>query len=342
MANTTALQVAKTKMDNAAGAIEEFSGAMETLQIAGLIPTMPLIKEAALAAADFVQKSTPQIQAAMERGVDRIKKYIKKHFTDNPEFKKLTVSGKIGFVVDDVLKTFNEWYTKAGGEDKVKAFGKKMGETVADGLEAAAPRLGKAAVAIGKATGQAMLSAFNEALANSPLSAMVAGAAGGAAIGSVVPGVGTAVGAVAGAASGLITHTAVNAVDGRGGKPLPGPLPGSIDVRTGKVVGGKKLPGHATGLDRVPYDNYVMRAHKDEAVLNKQDAREWRGTVKSGGKTAPRTVQIDKLVGQLIIKSDGTAKDLEAQADRFIAIVYEKLKDADEILSGGNKGALVL
>jgi len=171
---------------------------------------------------------------------------------------------------------------------------------------------------------------------------MVAGAAGGAAIGSVVPGVGTAVGAVAGAASGLITHTAVNAVDGRGGKPLPGPLPGSIDVRTGKVVGGKKLPGHATGLDRVPYDNYVMRAHKDEAVLNKQDAREWRGTVKSGGKTAPRTVQIDKLVGQLIIKSDGTAKDLEAQADRFIAIVYEKLKDADEILSGGNKGALVL
>jgi len=342
ISNVTALDVAREKMNNAAGAVEEFSGAMETLQIAGLIPTMPLIRSAALAAADFVQKYTPQIQATMERGVDRVKKYIKKHFTDNKDFKKLTVSGKIGFVVDDVLKTFNEWYDKKGGSDKVAAFGKKAGNAFADGLEAAAPRLGEAALTIGKATGQAMLSAFNEALKNSPLGAIVAGATGGAAVGSVVPGVGTAAGAAAGAAAGLASH-ALGGYGSVGGTNIPNPPTGHIDVRTGKPTIGTKptLPGHAAGLNTVPYDNYLMRAHEGEAVLNKREAKEWRGTVKQSG-AASRVIQIDKLVEKVILQSNGTAKDLESQADKFLAIVYDKLKAADEILSNGDKGALVL
>jgi hypothetical protein len=43
MASVTALQVAKEKMNNAAGAVEQFKGAVETLQISALLPTMPLI-----------------------------------------------------------------------------------------------------------------------------------------------------------------------------------------------------------------------------------------------------------------------------------------------------------
>lgn len=36
------------------------------------------------------------------------------------------------------------------------------------------------------------------------------------------------------------------------------------------------LPGHATGLDYVPYDNYVARLHEGEAVLTKSEATGWR------------------------------------------------------------------
>ncbi|MGE6379546.1 phage tail tape measure protein [Peribacillus muralis] len=54
MSKVTALEVAKKKMDNAAGAIEQFKGAMETLQIAVLTPTLPIIKKVAMAAANLV------------------------------------------------------------------------------------------------------------------------------------------------------------------------------------------------------------------------------------------------------------------------------------------------
>lgn len=41
-----------------------------------------------------------------------------------------------------------------------------------------------------------------------------------------------------------------------------------------KVSG--SVPGHADGLDRVPYDNYLAYLHKDEAVLTASEARAWR------------------------------------------------------------------
>lgn len=56
MSKVTALDVAKKRMDNAKGAIEQFSGAMETLQISVLEPTLPLIKELALKAADASER----------------------------------------------------------------------------------------------------------------------------------------------------------------------------------------------------------------------------------------------------------------------------------------------
>lgn len=56
-----------------------------------------------------------------------------------------------------------------------------------------------------------------------------------------------------------------------GGRSSPAPvsLPKSIPPRK-----------HLHGLDRVPHDDYLMLAHRDEAVLNRYEAREWRD---SGG-----------------------------------------------------------
>ncbi|MGC4379472.1 phage tail tape measure protein, partial [Fictibacillus sp. Mic-4] len=60
MSKVTALDVAKEKMNNAKGAVEQFKGALETLQISVLTPLMPVIKDAANKAADFVSKLSPK------------------------------------------------------------------------------------------------------------------------------------------------------------------------------------------------------------------------------------------------------------------------------------------
>lgn len=49
----------------------------------------------------------------------------------------------------------------------------------------------------------------------------------------------------------------------------------------------RSYPGHATGLDRVPYDNYLARLHVGEAVLTASEAQKWRaGESKGGGVSA--------------------------------------------------------
>mgnify|MGYP001770220787 CR=1 FL=1 len=58
MTKVSAMDVAKEKMNNAAGAVEQFKGALETLQIAALTPLMPKIRDVALAAADATERFT--------------------------------------------------------------------------------------------------------------------------------------------------------------------------------------------------------------------------------------------------------------------------------------------
>lgn len=41
------------------------------------------------------------------------------------------------------------------------------------------------------------------------------------------------------------------------------------------------IPGFATGLERVPKDNFIARLHKDEAVLTSSEAAIWRGEKKA-------------------------------------------------------------
>jgi TP901 family phage tail tape measure protein len=60
MSKVTALDVAKEKMNNAAGAVEQFKGAMETLQISVLLPLMPLIKQVANNMANWVSNLKPE------------------------------------------------------------------------------------------------------------------------------------------------------------------------------------------------------------------------------------------------------------------------------------------
>lgn len=52
------------------------------------------------------------------------------------------------------------------------------------------------------------------------------------------------------------------------------------------------IPGHASGLDRVPYDNYLARLHEGEAVLTRAEAAQWR----SGEKAGAQPVTINQYI----------------------------------------------
>lgn len=64
---------------------------------------------------------------------------------------------------------------------------------------------------------------------------------------------------------------------------------GEVPAPVGTSAPGKP-PRHLHGLPRVPRDDYLMLAHRDEAVLDRYEAREWRSGG-SGAVTAHITVE---------------------------------------------------
>ncbi|GIP54758.1 hypothetical protein [Paenibacillus vini] len=57
------------------------------------------------------------------------------------------------------------------------------------------------------------------------------------------------------------------------------------EARKYLYIGGAKKPnGHAGGLDRVPYNGYTARLHRDETVLTRTEAQEYRENQSGTGK----------------------------------------------------------
>jgi len=150
MDQVTALSVARDKMDNAAGAVEQLSGAIETMQIVALKPTLPLIKSFALSMANFVGKHQDEIKTKMEEMVDSSKNYLKTHFIDNQEFRSLDVKGKIGFIFNDIMADFQKWLD-GGGNAKIQAVSDSVAKHLVDSLQAMLPKILPIAVQIGTA-----------------------------------------------------------------------------------------------------------------------------------------------------------------------------------------------
>ncbi|MFD2385002.1 phage tail tape measure protein [Paenibacillus xanthanilyticus] len=156
MAKVTALDVAKKKMDNAAGAVEQFKGAIETLQISALLPTMPIIKDLANAAADFVSDYTPEITASIERMVNGARSYVNDNFINNPDFKKLnTFKAKVDFIFQDVMETFNNWWD-ATGSAKFEQITSAVMRRFVNMLDAAVPQLTVVGLKLGKSLAAGM------------------------------------------------------------------------------------------------------------------------------------------------------------------------------------------
>ncbi|MBY9080993.1 phage tail tape measure protein [Paenibacillus sp. HN-1] len=133
MTNVTALKVAKDKMNSASGAVEQFRGALETLQISALIPTMPIIQKVVNAFAEGMAALSPQLNEAMSRFSKKAENYIDTHFLNNPEFKNLDLEGKVHFIIDDFKGQLENWWNTTGQQAVVN-----IAEKIGSGLGSSA------------------------------------------------------------------------------------------------------------------------------------------------------------------------------------------------------------
>jgi hypothetical protein len=208
--------------------------------------------------------------------------YIRDRYIENPEFQSLSFSGKLEFITGDISASFNNWWTKEGGEEKARAFGGKIATVLGEGIVEVAPTLGKMAA-------EGVIKAFDSALRSSPLGAAIIGGLTGAGIGSLVPVVGTAAGFGAGTASGLITWGITTIKD---------KLLGDKGNKSKEIL---TIPSHAQGLDSVPYDNYLTYLHRGEKVDTRAEADQNRRANRAGGPIFYVTIQgMNKTTKQIL------------------------------------------
>lgn len=320
MSKVTALDVARKKMDNAAGAVEQFRGAIETLQISALLPTMPLIKDFANAAADFVEKYTPQITAAIQQAVTKVRNYISKNFTNNPEFQKLTtLKAKIEFIFDKFKESFDRWYS-AGGKQQIEAAGKAVTDFVLNTLDAQGSRIASTMASIGKdaisSFFKGMADAWTLNQADNPLDKWLSEAWNGV-FGYDIWGKNTGVtydkdgNPVKYVENKGVDYKPSNDAVDRTVKQFTNPLapvPSKPPSKNPFPQPLYKTPkGHAGGLDRVPYNGYTARLHRDEMVLTRTEAQNYRNSGGSSGNSAR----------PVVINVNGVTIREEADIDRL-------------------------
>lgn len=75
---------------------------------------------------------------------------------------------------------------------------------------------------------------------------------------------------------------------------------GNVSVGLGGLFGGGfSVDGsHATGLDYVPFDNYLAQLHEGESILTAEEARVWR-SFKNGGEAVRNNIDYGALHGAI-------------------------------------------
>ncbi len=149
MSKVTALDVAKTKMNNAAGAVEQLAGAWETLQIVGAEATLPIIKHVAQNIAEGFEENSPKIEAwgkAMAGGLEDIlapfgtvkpdfdvnrakvdPAYVeeyRKQMAEYQKYSKMDFGDKVTESLDEAATKMEAWVNGPGGDAMNRIFSK--------------------------------------------------------------------------------------------------------------------------------------------------------------------------------------------------------------------------
>jgi TP901 family phage tail tape measure protein len=154
MSKVTALDVARKKMDNASGAVEQLSGAFETLQIIGAETALPLVKKAANGLADVFTAHTKDVQRFsknLSNGFEHIlepfitiKPKFDKRGLNNPDYRSdyaaqlanynqyqdMDFSEKVDVSLDRAADAMDKWVSGSGGKAVEKIFTKLAGIAV--------------------------------------------------------------------------------------------------------------------------------------------------------------------------------------------------------------------
>ncbi|MBO3283087.1 phage tail tape measure protein [Paenibacillus polymyxa] len=343
MSNVTALQVAKEKMNNAAGAVEQLEGAIQTLQISALLPTMPMI--AALAN----KGSELAIQLNNWLDSDQAKSWgnaIKSTFNS-----VMTVLAPVGQAIMNGVKSLlptaqATWTALVNGVTNVVGIFKSYFPQISSALQSAwtfmQPVFTLVQSAI-KAVGEVVvavlptvLDIFNTVF---PIAAKLVGyLAQGITflidnvVRPMLPTLGEAFSAAWETVKPILKfmETAIDAVASAieyaykkwqefKNSDAAQVLSGNFSLGMPEAFGGNGViqverpnaNGHAGGLDRVPYNDYPARLHRDETVLTKHEASEWRDQQRGkggsggvniylGGVTINNDSDIEVLCGRLV------------------------------------------
>lgn len=175
--------------------------------------------------------------------------YLKDLFND-PEFSQLDFWGKINFLWDEAVNKTSEWWDSSGRE-KFITIGSNIGSFIGEGLATILPMVGQTAAIT-------LLNTFENTLRESKLGAILAGAIAGGTIGSFIPGLGTAVGFGIGGVSGIFSKMFTDIIG---------------EIQRVSNEGGVS---RAFGVPYIPRDNYLINAHRGEALLSRNEADRYR------------------------------------------------------------------
>ncbi|MFA4134462.1 MULTISPECIES: phage tail tape measure protein [unclassified Brevibacillus] len=281
MSKVTALDVAKQKMDNAKGAMEQLGGAIETIQISAMQPLLPVIKDLSLMFADIATQYGPAITATFEDMGKSIRDFMDPYVNDP---KKWEVTGQAEFkfkqaeimdrqmmkptpFFDALVGRFDEWYEDSG-KQMMKDGAARVAKDFGTFLEENALDIAKAGLTIGARIATSVSQGLRSEMENSALGKAI-----------------------------LNANPALNLGDKAGNQIWEwlSPQPKKPDEKA------------YHGISYVPRDGMTVQMHKGERVLTAKENREYSGgsggapvvNISMNGVTIREEADIDRLAYRL-------------------------------------------
>lgn len=123
MMKVTSLDVAKEKMNNTRGAIEQLKGSFETLQIRAMKPFEGVVARIANGLGDSIDGAADQIVARTKEMAAGINSFLDELASDE-KFQAMDWGDKIVYVLDRMISALDEWSSGPGGEQLGKVLTK--------------------------------------------------------------------------------------------------------------------------------------------------------------------------------------------------------------------------